>query len=61
MAVYVNSPGGTVNAADDLYLKFKEYKAQTGRPIYVFMDEQACSGGYYISAIADKIYSDRNA
>ncbi len=57
--LYVNSPGGTVNAADELYLKLKEYK-KTKRPIYVYMGDEACSGGYYISAIGDKIYANRN-
>lgn len=61
--LYVNSPGGTVTAADDLYLKLEEYKKETKRPIYVYMDEQACSGGYYVSVAGDtgKVFANRNA
>ena len=38
--LYVNSPGGTVNSADELYLKLMEYKENTKRPIYVYMAGQ---------------------
>ena len=58
--LYVNSPGGTVNAADELYLKLMEYKKETSRPIYVYMADEACSGGYYVSVAGDKIYANRN-
>ena len=60
LLLYVNSPGGTVNAADELYLKLKEYKKETKRPIYVYMADEACSGGYYVSVAGDKIYANRN-
>lgn len=56
----VNTPGGAVYAADELYLKLKEYKEYTGRPIYVYMESTAASGGYYISMAAEKIYANRN-
>ena len=58
--LYVNSPGGGVYESDELYLKLKEYKEKTGRPIWTYMASQACSGGYYISMAADKIYANRN-
>lgn len=58
--LYVNSPGGTVYDSDDLYLKLKEYKETTNRPVWAYFAEEACSGGYYISMAADKIYANRN-
>lgn len=58
--LYVNSPGGTVNSADELYLKLMEYKTETKRPIYVYMADEACSGGYYVSVTGDKIFANRN-
>ena len=60
LLLYVNSPGGTVNAADELYLKLMEYKKTTKRPIYVYMADEACSGGYYVSVAGDKLYANRN-
>jgi len=60
MILYVNTPGGSVFASDELYLKIKEYQEKTGRPVYSAMQSQATSGGYYISAPADKILANRN-
>ncbi len=58
--LYVDSPGGTVYESDEMYLKLMEYKERTGRPIWAYFAEEACSGGYYISMAADKIYANRN-
>ena len=60
MILYVNTPGGSVYASDELYLKIKEYQEKTKRPVYSSMQSQATSGGYYISACADKIIANRN-
>lgn len=58
--LYVNSPGGTVYESDEMYLKLMEYKEKTGRPVYAYFGNQACSGAYYISMAADEIYANRN-
>ena len=60
LMIYVNSPGGSVYASDELYLKLKEYKEETDRPVYAYFAETAASGGYYIAAGADKITANRN-
>jgi protease IV len=60
LILFVNSPGGGVYESDELYLKLKEYKEVTGRPVYSAMGSMAASGGYYISAAADKIVANRN-
>ncbi|WP_083258699.1 signal peptide peptidase SppA [Cellulosilyticum sp. I15G10I2] len=57
--LYVNSPGGGVYESDELYLKLKEYKEVTQRPIYAYMAQTAASGGYYICMAADKVYANR--
>lgn len=59
LILFVNTPGGSVYETDELYLKIKEYQ-QTGRPVYSAMGSMAASGGYYISAPADKIIANRN-
>lgn len=56
----LDTPGGTVYEADELYLKLKEYKEKTGRPIWAYMESMCCSGGVYISSIADEQYANRN-
>ena len=58
--LYVNSPGGSVYDSDELYLKLKEYTEKTGRPVWAYMADEACSGGYYISMAAEKVYANRN-
>lgn len=58
--MFVNSPGGTIYESDALYLKIKEYKEETGRPVYSVMGSMAASGGYYISAPCDEIFANRN-
>lgn len=60
MLLYVNTPGGGVYESDEIYMKIKEYQQTTGRPVYSYMASQATSGGYYISAPADKIIANRN-
>lgn len=60
LVVFVDSPGGGVYESDELYLKIKEYKERTQRPVYAVMGSMAASGGYYISAAADKIVANRN-
>lgn len=59
IAMYVNSPGGGVYQADEVYFALKAYKA-AGKKLYVYMGPLAASGGYYISCPADQIYANRN-
>lgn len=58
--LYVNTPGGAVYETDELYLKLMEYKEKTERPIWTYMGNQACSGGYYIAMASDQILANRN-
>lgn len=56
----VDSPGGGVTASDIIYerlLKFKSSKK--GRKVVALFRDIAASGGYYISAAADKIVAHR--
>lgn len=60
LILYVNSPGGSTNATDEMYLKVKEYKEETKRPVYTYMSDEGASGAYYIAAASDRIYVNRN-
>ncbi|MCR4600207.1 MAG: signal peptide peptidase SppA [Clostridia bacterium] len=57
--LYINSPGGEAYCADEIYLKLKEYKETTKRPVYSYFANTAASAAYYIAAISDKIYANR--
>lgn len=49
----VNSPGGSAFASEQICQALQELKKE--KPVVVSMGDYAASGGYYISAFADKI------
>lgn len=58
VVIRVNSPGGGVVESAEIYDKIQELKKETKKPVYISMGATAASGGYYISAPADKIYAN---
>ncbi|MBO4387592.1 MAG: signal peptide peptidase SppA [Treponema sp.] len=59
IALFINSPGGGVYQADEVYLALLDYSA-SGKPVYAYMGPLAASGGYYISCGAKYIMANRN-
>jgi protease-4 len=53
----INSPGGTVTDADDIYRSLMAYKKQYGVPIFAYIDGLCASGGLYVASAADLIYA----
>ncbi|TDS17173.1 signal peptide peptidase SppA [Sphingobacterium paludis] len=53
----VNSPGGSALASDIIAREVELTKAV--KPIVVSMGDYAASGGYYISALADSIFAEK--
>jgi protease-4 len=51
IVVYINSPGGTVVPADEIYQALRE----ATKPVVAVMGDIAASGGYYVACGADKI------
>ncbi len=58
--LFINSPGGTVYHADEVYLALLDYKS-TGKALYAYLGPLAASGGYYIACAADYIFANRNS
>ncbi len=56
--IRVNSPGGSVLAADRIYEAINRLKA-SGKLVYTSMGSIATSGGYYVAANSDQIYANR--
>jgi protease-4 len=56
IVLLVNSPGGEVTASDTLYHAVKNAAAK--KPVVVYMDSMAASGGYYLSCGATKIVAN---
>lgn len=51
----VDSPGGEVTASDVLSEKVRRVRSETGKPVVALLGGVAASGGYYVSAAADRI------
>ncbi|OCA91389.1 signal peptide peptidase SppA [Bacillus sp. FJAT-27225] len=57
--IRVNSPGGGVVESAEIHDRIVEIQKETKKPVYISMGSMAASGGYYISAPADKIFASR--
>jgi protease-4 len=53
VVVRVNSPGGSVVASNQIYHALKDFE----KPVVIWMDEMAASGGYYIACGADYVFA----
>ncbi|WJY27961.1 signal peptide peptidase SppA [Sporosarcina trichiuri] len=56
VVLHVDSPGGGVMESSDIYDELVAIRDNSNIPIYVSMGSMAASGGYYISAPAEKIF-----
>lgn len=54
----INSPGGSVTAAEEMYQTIVRYKKELNLPIVVSMSDTAASGGYYIALAGDHIFAN---
>jgi protease-4 len=52
----VNSPGGSVTASEEIQREIR--LARQSKPVVVSMGAYAASGGYWISAISDRIFAE---
>ncbi|SDU02160.1 protease-4 [Verrucomicrobium sp. GAS474] len=43
----IDSPGGEVTASDEIYHYVADFRAKSGKPVVVYMESMAASGGYY--------------
>lgn len=57
LVVYIDSPGGSAAAAQEIFRSILRFKEQTGRPVIVAMGDVVASGGYYVACAADRIYA----
>jgi protease-4 len=51
----INSPGGTVSAADVIFHELQAFKSKTGVPLVVCLQGLAASGGYYVAQAGDTV------
>ncbi len=57
MVLRINSPGGGVSAAQEIYEELRRFK-ERGKKLVASMGSLAASGGYYIACAADSIVAN---
>ncbi len=61
VALLVNSPGGSPVQSSLIFRRIRQLSNETGKKVYVFCEDVAASGGYYLAAAGDEIYADASS
>lgn len=58
VAIIVNSPGGSPVQSNLLFKRIRQLAAEKQKRVYVFCEDVAASGGYFLAIAGDEIYAD---
>jgi signal peptide peptidase SppA len=58
VAVVVNSPGGSPVQSSLIFRRIRQLAEEKHKTVYVFCEDVAASGGYYLALAGDEIYAD---
>jgi signal peptide peptidase SppA len=58
VAVIVNSPGGSPVQSHLIFGRIRQLAAEKRKRVYVFCEDVAASGGYFLALAGDEIYAD---
>ena len=58
VALSVNSPGGSAVQSAMIHARIRALAAEHKVPVYVFCEDVAASGGYWLACAGDEIYAD---
>lgn len=61
VAVVINSPGGSPVQSSLLFRRLRQLAAEKKKKVYVFCEDVAASGGYYLAVAGDEIYADASS
>jgi signal peptide peptidase SppA len=61
VAVVVNSPGGSPVQSSLIFRRIRQLAEEKEKKVYVFCEDVAASGGYYLSVAGDEIYADASS
>jgi signal peptide peptidase SppA len=61
VAVVINSPGGSPVQSSLLFKRLRQLADEKGKRLYVFCEDVAASGGYYLAVAGDEIYADASS
>lgn len=57
LVLWIDSPGGSAAAAQEIYRMLRQFKKETKKPLVAALGDVAASGGYYVAVAADRIYA----
>ena len=58
VAIVVNSPGGSPVQSHLIYKRIRALSAEKRKPVFVFVEDVAASGGYMLACAGDEIFAD---
>ena len=58
VAISIYSPGGSPVQSHLIYKRIRQLAAEKGKRVYVFCEDLAASGGYFLALAGDEIYAD---
>lgn len=61
VAVVINSPGGSPVQSNLLFRRIRQLAEEKEKKVYVFCEDVAASGGYYLAVAGDEIYADASS
>jgi ClpP class serine protease len=61
VAVVINSPGGSPVQSSLIFRRMRQLAEEKQKKIYVFCEDVAASGGYYLAVAGDEIYADASS
>lgn len=58
VAITVNSPGGSPVQSNLIFNRIRQLAVERDKRVYVFCEDVAASGGYFLALAGDEIYAD---
>lgn len=58
VAVLINSPGGSPVQSNLIFKRIRQLAEENEKKVYVFCEDVAASGGYFLAIAGDEIYAD---
>lgn len=61
VAIALNSPGGSPVQSSLIFKLIRQHATEQNKKVYVFCEDVAASGGYYLAVAGDEIYADASS
>jgi len=61
VAILINSPGGSPVQSSLIFRRVRQLAEEKKKKVYVFCEDVAASGGYYLAVAGDEIYADASS